>query len=312
MTSLILPGFRRTAQRLLATLLVAACAATTATAAPRAARHADPNAFPVGHPALWMVKGHNSTVYLFGTLHILPANVRWHSNSVDRALSEASDIWTEADTPALPYLARLIRRYGLSEHSPLSSVLPKHYHARYDMEMSSAGLRAMRYDYVKPWLAERLLTDGSLHSTKTRHNVEAELIDYARHHQIETQTFESADNQFAILADLPIEAQIRALEIQLDVYPPGGNQMNTLVRAWLTGDETTMDQMSNQQLIATDERYFDDVIVRRNERFASDIATRLDDGGTAFIALGASHLVGSTSVQSFLHNFGYTAVRVAD
>jgi uncharacterized protein YbaP (TraB family) len=263
-------------------------------------------------PALWAVKGPTSTVYLFGTLHVLPAGVEWRSPSVNRALNASQEVWTEADPPALPYLARLIRRYGLSEHNALSDVLPKHYRSRYDMEMSSAGLRALHYDYVKPWLAERLLTDGSLHPRTGKHNVEAELLDYASHHDEARQTFESADNQFAILADLPIEAQIRALEIQLDAYPPNGSEMNTLVHAWMTGDEATLDKMSNQELFATDERYFNDVIVRRNERFAQDIATRLEDGGTAFVALGASHLVGTTSVQSFLRNYGYTATRVPD
>ncbi len=263
-------------------------------------------------PALWVVKGPTATVYLFGTLHVLPAGTDWRTPSVMRALTASQEVWTEAEPPALPYLARLIRRYGLSEHNALSDVLPKHYRSRYDMEMTSAGLRALHYDYVKPWLAERLLTDGSLHQRNGKHNVEAELLDFAHHHDEARQTFESADNQFALLADLPIDAQIRALEIQLDAYPPNGQEMNNLVHAWMTADEATLDKMSNKELYATDERYFNDVIVRRNERFAQDIATRLEDGGTAFVALSASHLVGTTSVQTFLRNFGYTATRVPD
>jgi uncharacterized protein len=294
MHTLIPPRLRRNAARLLASLFFA-----TAAAAPAAA-----------DPALWVVKGRTATLYLFGTLHVLPAGAQWRSPAVLKALNNSTEVWTEADTPALPYLARLIRRYGISDHSTLSEMLPKHYSARYDMEMSSAGL--LRYNYVKPWLAERLLTDSTLHPRSGRHNVEAEVVDYAHRHHQDVQNFESADHQFAILADLPIDAQIRALEIQLDAYPPGGAEMNALVTAWLSGDTATLDRISNQQLVATDERYFDDVIVRRNEQFARDLATRLDDSGTAFIAVGASHLVGSTSVQSFLRNYGYTAIRVAD
>ncbi len=252
MTKQTQPSLRSRAARLLAAASLAVLAAAQATAPARA------------NPALWVVKSRTATVYLFGTLHVLPPGVKWRDPAVDHALNAATDVWTEADTPTLPYLVKLIRRYGLSEHSPLSDVLPKHYHARYDMEMNSAGLRAMRYDYVKPWLAERLLTDGALHPRSGRHYVEAELLDYGRHHHQDIQTFESAENQFAILADLPISAQIRALEIQLDAYPPGGSEMNELVKAWLSGDTATLDRLSNQLLVATDERYFDDVIVRRN------------------------------------------------
>jgi uncharacterized protein YbaP (TraB family) len=264
------------------------------------------------NPALWEVKGRTGTVYLFGTLHVLPPGVKWRDPAVDRALTSATDIWTEADTPSLPYLVRLIRRYGLSGQRKLSEVLPKHYRARYDLEMNSSGMKTLTYDNVKPWLAERLLTDGALHPRSGRHYVEAEILDYAHHHHQDIQTFESAENQFAILADLPIDAQIKALEIQLDAYPPGGTEMNALVKAWLAGDTAALDHLSNQQLIATDERYFDDVMVRRNEQFASDLATRLNDSGVAFVAVGAAHLVGTTSVQSFLRNYGFSATRVSD
>jgi uncharacterized protein YbaP (TraB family) len=287
---------RRRARRLLAAVLF-----SLAAAAPAAA-----------NPALWEVKGRTGTVYLFGTLHVLPPGVKWRDPAVDRALTSATDIWTEADTPSLPYLVRLIRRYGLSGQRKLSEVLPKHYRARYDLEMNSSGMKTLTYDNVKPWLAERLLTDGALHPRSGRHYVEAEILDYAHHHHQDIQTFESAENQFAILADLPIDAQIKALEIQLDAYPPGGTEMNALVKAWLAGDTAALDHLSNQQLIATDERYFDDVMVRRNEQFASDLATRLNDSGVAFVAVGAAHLVGTTSVQSFLRNYGFSATRVSD
>jgi uncharacterized protein YbaP (TraB family) len=284
-----------------ARLLAAALLAIAATLSPAAAA-----------PALWQVKGRTGTVYLFGTLHVLPPGVKWHTPAVDRALAAATDIWTEADTPSLPYLVRLIRRYGLSGERKLSDVLPKHYRARYDLEMNSSGMKTLRYDNVKPWLAERLLTDGALHPRSGRHYVEAEILDYARHHHQDIQTFESAENQFAILADMPIDAQIKALEIQLDAYPPGGTEMNALVKAWLAGDIAALDHLSNQQLISTDERYFDDVMVRRNEQFASDLATRLNDSGVAFVAVGAAHLVGTTSVQSFLRNYGFNATRVTE
>jgi uncharacterized protein YbaP (TraB family) len=71
-----------------------------------------------------------------------------------------------------------------------------------------------------------------------------------------------------------------------------------------------LDSLSNQKLAATNERYFDDVIVRRNEHFAASIVTRLESGGTAFVAIGAAHLCGSASVQAFLRNYGFKAERI--
>jgi uncharacterized protein YbaP (TraB family) len=261
-------------------------------------------------PALWVVRSSTATVYLFGTVHMLPAKTQWHSPIIDRALESSQEVWTEADSGDLPTLVRLIRRYGLNPTGSLNSVLPKRYRARYSMEMSSAGLNTDLYGHVKPWLATMLLDGGAMRRTHIGFGVETDLLAYARKHHKGTPTFETADQQFSILSDLPIESQARALELQIEGYPSANGQMNDLVRAWLAGDDGLVDKLSNQPLAESDERYFDDVIVRRNENFAQAIATRLQGSGTAFVAIGAAHLCGKDSIQYFLHNYGLTAERL--
>jgi uncharacterized protein YbaP (TraB family) len=260
-------------------------------------------------PALWVVRSSTATVYLFGTVHRLPPKTNWHTPVIDRALVSSQEVWTEADTGTMPSLVRLIRRYGLNPRTNLRNILPTRYRARYDMEMSSAGLNIDQFGHVKPWLAEMLLTGATLRHS-AGYGVEIDLLAYARKHNKATPTFETADQQFSILSDLPMASQARALELQIDGYPSANGQMNGLVRAWLAGDDQLVNKLSNKPLSESDERYFDDVIVRRNENFAQAIATRLAGSGTAFVAIGASHLCGPDSVQYFLKNYGLTAERI--
>jgi uncharacterized protein YbaP (TraB family) len=264
----------------------------------------------VAAPALWVVRSSTATVYLFGTVHNLPPNVEWRSPGVDRALTQSQQIWTEADTGSLKYLTRLISRYGISQQGNLRSLLPRQYRSRYDMEMSSAGLRVDQFGHIKPWLAQMLLNGESMHRAHHGVGVEAELLDYAHAHHRQAHTFESPDSQFAVLADMPLEAQVRALEMEIDGYPSANGMMNPLVRAWEDGQDELLDQITNRRLAQTDERYFDDVIVRRDEQFADAVVTLLQNSGTSFVALGAAHLCGGTGVQALLKNLGYTAERV--
>jgi uncharacterized protein YbaP (TraB family) len=261
-------------------------------------------------PALWAVHSSTATVYLFGTVHNLPPNVNWHSPEVDAALAASSQIWTEADTGSQPYLARLINRYGMSQQGNLKNLLPRRYRARYAMEMSSAGLAVDPFGHVKPWLAQMLLDGVTMHRAHKGYGVESDLLLYAHKHHRPTHTFESPDSQFAVLADMPLEAQVRALEMEIDGYPSANGTMNPLVQAWLDGRDSELDKITNQKLAVSDERYFDDIIVRRDEEFANAIVALLQDGGTSFVALGAAHLCGGTGVQALLKNQGYTAVRV--
>jgi hypothetical protein len=177
--------------------------------------------------------------------------------------------------------------------------------------MSNAGLRADDLGRVKPWLVQMLLSGETPHRVRHGYAVETDLVAYARLHHQQLHTFESADSQFAVLADMPLEAQVRALEMEIDGYPSANGEMNALVQSWLDGQDQLLDQLTNQRVAVSDERYFDDIIVRRDEQFAAAIVALLQNTGTSFVVLGAAHLCGPTGVQALLQNQGYTAERIS-
>ena len=49
-------------------------------------------------PALWVAKDYDSTVYLFGTVHLLTDDLSWLKDDVKIAFSEAGTIYFEVDT----------------------------------------------------------------------------------------------------------------------------------------------------------------------------------------------------------------------
>src|SRR5207253_2543454 len=78
------PQRRATMQffRLIGSLALAVFLAT----APAAAAEAPPVIATIkAHPALWTVRSAKGTAYLFGSVHLLPPNIDWHSPDVDAA-----------------------------------------------------------------------------------------------------------------------------------------------------------------------------------------------------------------------------------
>src|SRR5215469_13000997 len=73
------------------------CSATLAAFVGSAAVAATAEAPPViatikAHPALWTVHSAKGTAYLFGSVHLLPPNIDWHSTAVEAAI-KASDVF---------------------------------------------------------------------------------------------------------------------------------------------------------------------------------------------------------------------------
>src|SRR5271154_4359164 len=77
------------------------------------------------HPALWTVHSKISTVYLFGSIPLLPANVTWHTPAIDGAMESATPFVFEAplDDKGKAEVADFVRQNGsLPEGQTLRSL----------------------------------------------------------------------------------------------------------------------------------------------------------------------------------------------
>jgi uncharacterized protein YbaP (TraB family) len=75
-------------------------------------------------PALWVLKDADSTIYLFGTIHVMKPGVPWQSPQIAAAFSASSELWVEeADDDNQAAMVRLAQHYGMDPAHPLSSRL---------------------------------------------------------------------------------------------------------------------------------------------------------------------------------------------
>ncbi len=262
-------------------------------------------------PALWVARSPSATVYLFGTIHVLPAGERWMDAPIGKALAASTELWTEADISSLSASVDAIRHYGLGATQSTEQLLPEAYRARYRREAAGSGMPAALLAQARPWLAEILLTGSALQKAGPMvMGAEATLLGYAHTHHLSTPTFETLDQQFAMLADMPQEAQLISLENEIDEHDDAGPQFHRLLAAWLAGDDVAVDTLVNQDMRHKSEAVWTELILRRNERFAQKIAERLAGSGTAFVAVGVAHLCGPDGVPQLLRNQGFAVERV--
>ncbi|CAN5284505.1 TraB/GumN family protein [soil metagenome] len=281
------------------------------TAVPAAVLRATPQATGTG-PALWVVRDADSTIYLFGTVHVLRPTTAWGSAKVDAAFDSASDIYFEISNPDdQAAMMPLIQQYGISPQTPLSSLLTPDEFARLDVVARAAGLSAAQMDVMRPWLAGLSLSVAPLVKAgyDPTSGVELTLKQRAEAAGKPVHGFETIDKQVQILATLPQDIQLEFLRSTLKEYDDATVELDSMVDAWATGDVATLQRVAVDEMKAEAPHIYDALLAQRNIGFAGDIQGLLAGSGVQFVAVGAAHLSGPDSVQSVLEARGVPVER---
>lgn len=264
---------------------------------------------PQGEPALWRIADADSEIWLFGTVHVLPPDLRWRGERVNAAFASADEFVTETDTSpeanaAFPSLAA---RYGLlpAEQS-LSALLAPPDRARLAEIVQKLRLDAGQIERMRPWFAALQLSYA--YAVREGHSadagVETVLAAEARQRGKRLSFFETPEEQIRILADLPPADQTHFLAVTLRQIADEDGSLADSDAAWARGDVAALNAALAPQWEEAGPVVHEAVILRRNRAWADEIAARLDGSGRIFIAVGAAHLIGDGNVVDLLRARG--------
>ncbi len=265
-------------------------------------------------PAMWKVADPDTTIYLFGTIHLLPKDTKWRSPAFDQAAAGSQTLVIEtvvdeknpaaavgelfklAVTPGLPLLAD---RVDPGKRAALNEAIAK------------SGIPAEAYDKLETWAAAFLLLGvqfkelgldaGSGVETALRKQFEGGGKAIA---QLETNA-----EQLGYFDRLSEEAQRKFLAGILDDPAAMREEFGGMLAAWTRGDVEGIAKSFNDEL-ADEAELRDALLVKRNANWASWVKGRLDQPGTVMVAVGAGHLAGEQSVQALLERQGVKVTRV--
>lgn len=295
---------------------LAAAVFSSAPAFAQEATVAAPAAAPAtapANPALWVIRDADSTIYLFGTVHVLRPNTEWRTPKIQAAFDSASVLWMEiADPSDQSAMMPLIQQHGISPARPLSSLLTAEELASLDAAARTMGASAAQLDPFRPWLAGITLSVAPLIKAGYDPTSGVELVLKAQAEAAgkPIHGLETLGDQIGILAAMPEEEQVRFLRLTLDNFDEAAVMLDAMVTAWATGDVATLDRVVVEDMKEESEYVYRALLVDRNVNWAGQIQTLLEGSGTAFIAVGAAHLAGDDSVQAILATRGVTAERV--
>lgn len=271
-------------------------------------------ALPDADPALWVVKDEDTTVYLFGTFHLLDGKRDWFNDEVKAAFDASDALVIEAIMPENPAeLQPLVIRYAVDpDGKTLASQLPEEQQAELTAALASVGAPPNALDQFEPWFASMTLATLAMQKLglKPEHGPETILTAAAKQRNLPIAELESVEYQLGMLDGMPREMQLEQLEATLEQFDEIADELAPMVAAWSDGEVDRLVGIMNEHLAEHPELY-DILFTQRNASWAEWVDKRLDEPGTVFVAVGAGHLAGEGSVQALLEERGIAATRVA-
>ncbi|MCA3254043.1 MAG: TraB/GumN family protein [Alphaproteobacteria bacterium] len=262
-------------------------------------------------PALWKVADPDTTIWLYGTVHLLPKGEPGLQGAAKTAFDTSDTLALEVLLPSDPQVAaRAMFRRGLSSNlPPVVDRVPTGKRPALTAALKSAAIPDVVLPSMETWLVALTLSTAQLAKMQldAGEGVEARLRAAARGKRL--VGLETLDEQLALFDGLPEADQRELLTATVDELPAMQAEVGQMLDAWRKGDVDRLAAEMNEGLDATP-GLRKTLLSDRNARWAQWIKTRMATPGSVFVAVGAGHLAGPDSVQAMLAKHGLKAERV--
>lgn len=277
------------------------------------------------NPAIWKMADEDTEIYMIGTIHLLPPELKWRSKQLDGIISDVDELVLETveeegkDDGLSPVLERAMLQ-SFDRKPLLDRVDPKNRKTLQalvkDLKLSMDFL-----DMVPTWMISFIMSDVSADEDGVSRDAGADSVLEAHFKKIKKPVgqIESADAVDGRLNSLTDEEQMVALDEML-------TQIRTSPAASLLPDAPTEESRFDDEIawakgevekVANDltpeilgPAYYRVLLVDRNKAWTEWLDQRMAKPGKILLAVGAGHLTGPDSVQTMLAKKGRKVERI--
>ena len=259
-------------------------------------------------PPVWTIHDADSTIVLFGSVHILKPGADWLPPALGDALAKADDLWFEIpldDAAQLQASQAAVREGLLPPGQSLSALLGPADTKRLADLAIKLNLPIANLDRLRPWLADATISDimlakdGALGGQGVEQTLQRQVpAGVAR------RAFETPAGQIHLLASASQQAQLASLRDTLKSAEDDPQAFARLVRLWMKGDAKGLDKEAVEELRHVSPELYEIIIKRRNTNWVEQIIDRLHGSGDTVMVVGVGHLVGPDSVPNMLRARG--------
>lgn len=266
-------------------------------------------------PLLYAVRDRDSTMYLYGTVHVRPRGADWGNARVRAALDESQEIWTELlmNPETDRQTQMLAMQLGAAEPGrPLSSWLTAEENASLNAVTTRLGLPQGALEGYRPWMAGLTLTLLPLIQAgyDPASGVDRSIDAYGDAAGKNMRALETAEQQLNFFANLSPEVQREMVLEAIDESENVAPMIGEMSAAWERGDDRALARAVIEETRTEYPELYQMLFVDRNNAWMTELTREMEGSGVDFIAVGAGHIIGRDGLVAQFRARGYRVERV--
>jgi uncharacterized protein len=262
-------------------------------------------------PAMWKVSDPDTTIYLFGTVHVLPRDVKWRTPRFDRVLASADELVLEInDQDDKAALADTYAKIAVATApGPVLDRVPADKRAALEALIRKAKLTPEQLAPLDTWAVAITLARVAYQEAGATTQAGVENTLRSSFEGKPVLGLETTAQQLGYFDKMPEEVQRKLLVSILDDAGDATTEIRRMMDAWASGNVGSIAKTFDDELKKAPE-IAKVLIDDRNANWVSWVRNRLDQPGTVLVAVGAGHLAGKGSVIDLLKKQGMKVQRV--
>ncbi len=259
---------------------------------------------------VWAVRGAHNTLYLAGSIHMLPADDAALPPGFARAYRDSSRVVMELDLgkfDPMETMTWMMDHGTLPSGTTLRSVLGEERYARVTAAAATLNMPMIGLDGLAPWVVGIEITDMAYEHAgfDPEQGVEEQLLRLAQADHKATAGLETMAEELGSLSSLSSADQIRMLDQTLDELKDLKSETREITSAWRVGNAARLAALLSTEYNSFPALY-KPLVTDRNRRWLPQVEQLLKTGDNVFVVVGALHLVGDGGLLELLRTRGYT------
>ena len=264
--------------------------------------------------SVWQVSKGNDSLFIGGTVHILPKAEMPLPAEFNHAYEQADTIILEAPLPDPADTNAQMQMLGAlsyTNNETLSQKLEPQVKVSLENKLNEFGANLAKLDGFRPAMVSIVLMSMELQKQNLMgEGVDAYFTNKATEDNKTKNYLETMEFQLELFKTMGQGNENDFIKRNLSELHNYGDMFEELLTAWRQGDTDTLNKVALEDMQQNDPTSYKQLIADRNNDWLPKVEAMFNNNKSEFVLVGVAHLAGQDSLLTLLENKGYSVALV--